>query len=403
VSQLGSMNDVYLWAVTAITAAVALTTLYRLWMDRERLSRDDLHDEDRLFAWRIVLFLIYPLLTLIDLRSTLIACQALGGYVSSWSYGMFWYTAFPQALGNQQLLLVLFTGAIVQIILALMLVPALLFRPHPFLSTVVGYAIVGILGLNLFVDPVLSCFGMGSSRWHLAMMVATSAEKAVLFGIYGLLSLVFFLTVNSRRTRVWFAQLSRPLVAEQLTTAQVQWKVDPHNAANNARLSILYERAGLRRHAIAHWKRLHSMEPRSIYSAFVEAMLAYKQRKYKVARQQFIFASDCPGNDPLLRGALLAAAACSAFADQDMEGALNLCERALEFDDASVVARMVKVDVFLHTGKKQQAGQEIISALKRGCNMELEGKIPLDAEFVLQRINRIQARERGRRAVGSRS
>src|SRR5258708_5988696 len=134
------MKDLYLWIVTAVTAAVAINTLMRLWIDRARLSQEDLRDEDRLFAWRIVLFLIYPILTLVDLRSTLVACQMLGGYVNNWTYGLFWYSAVPEGIApGQQFLIVLFAGAIVQVVLALSLVPALFFRPHPFLATVLGY------------------------------------------------------------------------------------------------------------------------------------------------------------------------------------------------------------------------------------------------------------------------
>jgi hypothetical protein len=398
------MNDVYLWIVTAVTAAVAISTLVRLWNDRDRLWQEDLHDEDRLFAWRIVIFLLYPVLTLIDLRATMVACQALGGSIGQWNYGLFWYNAVPHGLAStHQLLFVLFVGAAVQVLLALMLVPALLFRPHPFLSTVLGYATVGILALNILVEPLLSLAGLGGSRWPVAAAVATPMQMRVLVIVYATLALVFLFVSRSKPVRVWFARLSRPLVAEQLTDAQVQWKVDPQSPATNARLSILYERAGLRRHAVSHWKRLHTMYPRSIYSAFVEAMLAYRQRKYQVARRQFLYASDCPSVDPPLKGALLAAAACSAFAQGDWEAALNLSERALEFDDASLVARMVKVDVFLRTGRKEQAGEEIISALRRGFDMDLEKKIPLDADYVLHRIGRLHVQERARRPVASRT
>jgi hypothetical protein len=397
------MNDVYLWIVTAVTGAVALNTVFRLWTDRDRLWQDDLRDEDRLFAWRIVLFLIYPILNLIDLRTTMIAAQAFGGYISNWTYGLFWYTATPSGIGaTDQLLLVLFAGVIVQLLLGVMLLPALFFRPHPFLAIIIGYTLVADFVMNLFVDPALSCLNMGSSRWHIATSIAGTQEKTAIFATYSILALAFALVMVSRRTRVWFAQLSRPVVAEQISDAQLQVKVDPENAAANARLSLLYERAGLHRHAKKHWKRLHDLYPRSIYSAFVQAMLAYRQRKYEIARQQFLFASDCPNVDPPLKGALLAASACSAFAAGDMEGALNLSERALEFDDGSVVARMVKVDVFLRTGKKQQAGEEIISALRRGFDLDLERKVPVDADFVLTRISRIQSRERARRPVATR-
>ena len=81
-----------------------------------------------------------------------------------------------------------------------------------------------------------------------------------------------------------------------------------------------------------------------------------------------------------LKASLLSAAACSAFAENDLIGALNLCERALEFDDGCVVARMVKVDVFLRQGKKEQAGDEIMVAMHMGLDLDLENKIPLQLE-----------------------
>jgi tetratricopeptide (TPR) repeat protein len=214
--------------------------------------------------------------------------------------------------------------------------------------------------------------------------------------------MLYLIAVTNKKTRVWFAHLTRPLVAEQLIDAQLQWKIDPQSAHNNARLSLLYERAGLRAQARSLARRLRSLYPQSIYTAFVDAMLAYRSRRYAVARNRFVFASDCPLVDPPLKGALLAAAACAAFAEGDCEGALNLSERALEFDDASLVARMVKVDVFLRTGRKDQAGDEIVSALRRGLDIDLDNKIPLDGDIVLQRIARLYAGERIRRPVGSR-
>lgn len=398
------MNEIYLWAITAVTAAVALNTVYRLYADRHRLWQDELHDEDRLFAWRIVLFLVYPVLTLVDLRATMVTAELFGGYVNHWSYGMFWYSAIPHGLhSHDQLLLTLFAGAIVQVVLALLLIPALLFRPHPFMSSVIGYTIVATLGLNVILDPMLSLIGFGGSRWQLALNVATPQEKFFLACLYTALGAIYLAVVMNERTRVWFAHLSRPLVAEQLMDMKAQWKVDRDDPMICARLSLLYEGVGLRHQAVSRWKRLHSLYPRSIYSAFVEAMLSYRQRRYSQARKSFILASDLAQTDALLKGTLLAAGACSAFAEGDMQGALNLSERALEFDDASLVARMVKVDVFLRTGKKEQAGEEILSAIRRGLDLDLESKVPLDSDKVMQRIVKLHTRDRRPQTVGTRS
>ena len=64
------MNDIYLWCVSAVTAIVAINTVWRLVIERERLWKDDLTDEDRAFAWRLVVFLVFPLINLLDLRKT---------------------------------------------------------------------------------------------------------------------------------------------------------------------------------------------------------------------------------------------------------------------------------------------------------------------------------------------
>lgn len=390
-----TINEIYLWLVTAVTGAVALNTLLRLWTDRSRLLQDDLHDEDRLFAWRIVLFLIYPIMTMVDLRATLVTTQWFGGYIKDWAYGGFWYTAVPHGIASHEhLLFALFAGVIVQLLLAVLLLPAMCFRPHPFLATILGYTVTAVLGMNLVVDPAFSLLGMGGSRWQLMMMAATSPEKMWLAAVYSAAAALFVVAFTSERTRLWFVDLSRPLVAEELRDVLSQWKVEPSNPHVCARLAVLYERAGLRRKANQLLLQLRTTHPRTIYLAFVEAMLAYRGRRYRVAREQFLLAADFSNTDPTLRGALLAAAGCAAFAQGDMEGSLNLSERALEFDDASLVARMVKVDVFLRTGKKEQAGEEIIAAIRRGLDLDLESKVPVDADRVLTRIGKLHAAER---------
>ncbi len=378
-----------------MTAAVAVNTLLRLWRDRDRLWRDDLRDEDRAFAWRIVIFLIFPILTLVDLRSTLVVCQWLGGFVKSWSYGLFWYHAEPCGLSSGgALIAVLFAGAFVQGALALSLVPSLLFRPHPFLATIIGYTVVFILGVNLVGDPLLSLTGLGGSRWELFLAAASPSQRVCVFGVYGLSSLLYLLAVSNQRLRLWFAMLARPLAAEDLRGALIQWRSDPDNPYLACRLGIAYERAGLRRQAKSRLKKLQTAIPRSIYTSFLEAVLSYRRRDYKRARQAFLITSDYPYVDGALKASLLAAAGCAAFAEADLQGALNLSERALEFDDASLVARMVKVDVFLRMGKKEQAGDEILCAIRRGLDLDIEDKIPLDTERTLLKISRLQAAER---------
>lgn len=384
------MHEIYLWLVTAITGAVAVNTLLRLWTDRARLWQEDLHDEDRLFAWRIVLFLIYPLMTLIDLRATMVTCQWFGGFIKDWTYGLFWYSAVPRGIASHEhLLCVLFAGVIVQLLLTICLFPAMCFRPHPFLATILGYTVAIVLGLNLLVDPLMSLLGVGGSRWQLMMTAATVQEKFLIGAVYVVGALAYVWLIFNERTRLWFADLSRPIVSEELRDVLSQWKAEPSNPHLCARLAVLYERTGLRGQAMKRLAQLRATHPRTIYTTFVEAVLFYRSRRYRVARAAFLQAAELCTTDAQLRGSLLAAAACGAFAEGDMQGALNLSERALEFDDASLVARMVKVDVYLRTGKKEQAGEEIIAAIRRGLDLDLESKVPLDTERALIRIGRM--------------
>ena len=143
---------------------VSLDTLIRLWTERHRLAKDELNDEDRAFAWRLVIFVVLPLLTWIDLRATDVAANLAGGYLSGATYGFVWYHAALQGLGHASpntIALVYIAGECAQIVFALLLIPALFFRPHPFLATFVGYAVAFTLGLNLLMDPILSLAGLG--------------------------------------------------------------------------------------------------------------------------------------------------------------------------------------------------------------------------------------------------
>jgi hypothetical protein len=161
------MNDICLWCVSAVTAIVGLNTVWRLAIEHERMRKEELTDEDRAFAWRLVIFIIFPLVNLIDLRATTVACEMMGGYLKQWSYGLLWYHAVPAGLTSPHLVIpVLFAGSLATTVFALSLVPALWFRPHPFLATLIGYSAAFVLGLNLIADPVLSIVGLGGLRWH---------------------------------------------------------------------------------------------------------------------------------------------------------------------------------------------------------------------------------------------
>lgn len=47
---------------------------------------------------------------------------------------------------------------------------------------------------------------------------------------------------------------------------------------------------------------------------------------------------------------------------------------------------MVKVDAYLAQGKKEQAAQEIMQAMRLGLNFDLKDKIPLDIDLAYKRL-----------------
>lgn len=375
------MNDIYLWCVTGVTGLVALNTVWRLFVDHDRLAKEDLTDEDRTLAWRIVVFVIFPLINLLDLRATVSACELLGGYIKSWNYGLLWYHAIPAGLHSSNVIIpVLFAGSLASTLFALCLIPALFFRPHPFLATVIGYTSAFVLGLNFIVDPLLSLVGMGTLRWQVAFTAGSEAQRMPLLMVHLVCAVVYLLVVRNNQVRFWFSSLARPHASAQLKQALLSLKSDPESARLNCLVGLLYEKAGLRYQAKARMKKLQTEFPYSPYCHFLSAVTSYWRRDYKSAKKSFIFTSDYPYILGDLKASLLAGAACCAFAENDLIGALNLCERALEFDHESVLSRMVKVDVYLRQGKKQQAADEILAAMRMGLDLNLEDKIPVDLE-----------------------
>ncbi|HEY9676606.1 MAG TPA: hypothetical protein V6C76_01290 [Drouetiella sp.] len=396
-----NMNDVYLWSVTGVTALVGLNTIWRLFSERERLLKEDLNDEDRAFAWRVVIFLIYPLTLLVDMRTTSTLCDMLGGFVKSFNYGLLWYHIVPAELATQYVIPVLFSGSVATSVLALCLLPALFFKPHPFVATVIGYTSVFLLALNLIVDPLLSIAGLGSLRWQIAFAQGAENQQLPLVAVHVVLATIFVLFMRYSKVRPWFSELSRPNANEELREALSNMHTYPDSARLVCKVGLLYDKAGLRRQAKKQLKRLRDNFGQSLYALFLESLILYRRRDYKAARQSFIYTSDHPGVDGDLKASLLAAAACAAFAEGDVIGALNLSERALEFDDACLVARMVKVDVFLAQGKKEHAGEEILYAMHMGLTLDLENKVPLDVEKAYTELVSLEDRRLGKRYASS--
>jgi tetratricopeptide (TPR) repeat protein len=396
------INDVYLWCVTGVTAIVGLNTLWRLWIERDRLSKEDLSEDDRAFAWRVVVFLIFPTIVFLDLRTTSTICELLGGYVKTYTYGLLWYHLEPAGLHAPQLIIpVLFAGSIATSVLALSLLPSLFFRPHPFLATLIGYTSAFVLGLNLIADPLLSIAGLGSLRWPLAMSEGEPSQKVILIAVHLVLAGIYILTLRYSRIRIWFSELSRPNASEELREAISNMQAYPQSARLACKVGLLYDKAGLRRQARKQLKKLRSSFGQSLYCNFLDALIQYRRRDYKTARKAFLFTSDYLGIDGELKASLLAAAACAAFADGDTIGALNLSERALEFSDECLIARMVKVDVFLRQGKKEHAGEELLLAMHMGLSLDLENKVPLDVQKAFDSLVLVEEKRAGRQFVKS--
>lgn len=393
------MNQICLWYITVVTSLISLQTLWRIYTERQRFYKEDLNDSDSAFAWRLVIFLILPLFKLIDLRTVMVLCQNLGGYIANLHYGLIWYQATPLDLPSPAMFIpVLFSGEVTVLLLTILLLPALFFRPHPFLSMLIGYTAAFIPAIYLFLEPILCVYGLNGSRWQLALAFGLKSQLPALIAVHIFLGIIYVLLLRSNWLILWFSGLTRPLSSEKLKKVLAANEFQ-NNPKIGCQLAILYERAGLRSKSTWHLKQIKKACPQSLYTIFAEAFIAYRKREYKLSKHSFLRAGDYGSVDGELKASLLAAAACCAFAEGRPTEALNLSERALEFDDHSLIARMVKVDVFLTQGKRDQASHELFLAMRLGLSQELEDKIPLDAEKTFRYISIFEERRAAKEAI----
>lgn len=387
-------------SINAVIVAIAAATVYELWKQRSRLLADELDEEMRRLAWRVSMFLVMPFVVWIDLRSTLVASDYFGGWVKDWTYGILWFSAEPQNLSHSDLLLpTLFFGVAVQLLLLISVLPALFFRPHPFLASIVSYSALLVLTVNLIIDPLAGLLGLGNSRWQIAFSSLGKEELSYLLCFYALAATSFMLLVGNRTFRIWLAELTNPVLAEELRIAISESRCDRENQYQSCRLAILFEKVGMRSHAGKELAHLKKIAAGSIYLPLAEGYIYYRKRKFKKARQAFEQASSFAHIQDVLRSIFLSAAACSAYGEGDSNLAINLSERALEFDENAMLARMVKVDAYLKQGKKEQAGQEVLAVLKNGAEFDSEEMIPLDAELALRLAFRFQKDARAKEAA----
>jgi tetratricopeptide (TPR) repeat protein len=381
------MPKLYLSIIGAVVILVTISTLYNIWTNRERLKQEDLNDEDRAFIFRLTLFVIYPLIQYASLKTTTTICGYLGGHVQSSFYSLLWYSLNIVDLNTESILISFLAGFLVQIFIALIILPALIFRPHPYLATLIGYSSVFILFACLIIEPTIAFLGLPSSLWHLTALLPNDTCITIFIST-SIAAILFLLTIRSEKLRLIFAGLSRPQIALKLKQTLDILQDSPNNLKLISTLAILYSQAGLPDKAQAQLNKLRSISSESLHCRFLFAYLSYFKRNFKDAQKSFIALSDHIHSDAILKAIFLSAAALSAVADKDLEGALNASDRALEFDDSSVIARIVKVDVFMQRGKKKAAQEEILLALGKGLDMDLENKIPLDFEQVLALVEK---------------
>jgi tetratricopeptide (TPR) repeat protein len=364
--------------VTAITAFISLDTMRRLYVDRHRFSKEDLNDYDLAFVWRIVIFLIYPLLNLFSMWVTVIVCQCFGGYVQNMSYGLLWYQVIPDELSSRTYLIpTLFAGELAQTALVLVLLLALLFRPHPFLAMLITYVCTFVLSINLIVDPILSLLGFGSAHWQIAMSQGSKEELFILLFSHFALAIIFVALVNSEIIQKAFAELIRPVAMARLKTAiaQIQSK---RNLVSLCNLVILYEAAGLTRQASKKMKEIKANNSNALLARFIEAYLSYKRRNFKQALKLFLTLADHLALNSELKSMLLSAAACSTHAMRDFPRTADLIERALEFDYHNALARMLKIDICLKQGNEEKAALEFQLSSSNGLDQNVDPEIPID-------------------------
>jgi len=381
------MDKICFSVVTAITALICLDTVRRLYVDRHRFTKEDLNDYDLAFIWRIVIFLIYPLLNAFALWVSIIACQWAGGYVRDISYGLLWYQVIPNELASRAYLIpTLFAGEIAQTLLVLVLLIALLFRPHPFLAMLITYTCTFVLSINLIVDPILSAFGFGSTHWQIAIHQASQQELSILALAHLVLALLFIALISSDTIQKLFAELIRPIAMERLKNALAENK-DKSDLVAQCNLVMLYEGAGLSKQANKKLKEIQSSQPKALLTTFVEAYLFFRRRNYKQSLNLFLALaqSNLVSNNEL-KSMLFAAAACCAHASRNFPEALNLVDRALEFDYHCAMARMVKIDIYLKQGKEDKATEEFQTALFGGFDQSLEQIIPIDWQKAISLI-----------------
>ena len=399
-------NLIFAYLTSAVAIFVLSDCLIKLYTERHRLIKEELNNDDLIYASKLAFFIALPLVAFIDLRATEIVASYLGAQVTGVTYGFIWFNAdlsdIFASVKEPYLLPTLFAGSLTQIALALLLLPALAFRPHPLFSAVVAYLAAFLLGYNLLADPLLGLIGQGVPRFaYLAHRLTQSPDAISIYiaSLYAISALVYIAILKSNRVRLWFSGLTKPALAQKLRIILKEARTQAaHTEGTRHDLSLinmglLYLRAGMNSRVRGILKEVKADAALSLEYALLDGLLAFNKQRYSKARKCFEAANALVDNPPL-KSRLLAAAACSAFAAGDTKAALDLADRSIGFDDTCIVARMVKVDVYLCRQDKEACAQEIMVAMHMGLELDLKDKVPISIDEALALMAQEQAKVR---------
>ncbi len=258
----------------------------------------------------------------------------------------------------------------------------------------ITYTCVFVLSINLIVDPVLSVIGFGSAHWQIAIIQGTKKELIILALTHFSLALLLVGLISSETIQKFFAELIRPIAMERLKKALAENAASPtkDNLVASCNLVLLYESAGLTKQANKKLKEIKTNDGQACLPKFVEAYLSYRRRNYKQALKLFLALAD--SNFTLsneLKSMFLAAAGCAAHAMRDFVPALNLVDRALEFDHHCAIARMIKIDIYLKQGKEEKAADELQTSLLNGMDQNIDQQIPIDWRKAVSLIEHVDS------------
>lgn len=399
ITPINSLTQVFLVLINLVAAGLALTTLYRVFVSRHSLLSETLTEESRRLLWKVVFFVIFPLSNLLKMLGTQSIVRALGGDARVTNFGFYYYTFdLEAALWSQsKTVLAAISGEMVLFAFLAALLPVFLLRPNPLFSTLLGYSLVFLTGYNLTCNQIFSALGLTFGPWSIIDFdTKFGGEDFWVLGLSVSVLSVLMFVAGAKPTRNWFSQLSRPVANQRLQEAVALIRQEKNIADSPAlicRLAHLYHLAGLTKESKAHLKMLNRRYKSSIYTAFLNATLAYHLKKFDYAREKFVFMANHPelSGEKKLKADFLAAASCASFAQGKARSAFRLCLKALQADRNCLLAQLIKVDTLLATGKFSRLEMENDSRVLFEVDPQkaLDEIVPLDFNKTFDAIARI--------------